>query len=282
MGLSSNDPGVRIYQTRERQTFHTDSADIVALLCLQRPARAACRPLCRPHAVQRDARAPSGSGGRAVRAAGHRPARRGPPERQAVLRDTGLQLACGTPVGDLPAPVHRLGAALCRRAAPEHEAGGGAGPARCPRRRTCTALHDAPAARRHAVRAQPRAAARPHGVRGLAGAEPAAPPAAPVAGAEAGWPLPDSSRSATAASGPAHAAASQAPTGACGRTWIRWREPPRVCPPEGQWAVASTGVSVCMAHRHCPCLRTHTDVSVIFCVTPPSDRPRGERDCSTV
>jgi hypothetical protein len=37
-GLSSVDPNVRIYQTRERQTFHTDSADLVGLLCLQ-PAR---------------------------------------------------------------------------------------------------------------------------------------------------------------------------------------------------------------------------------------------------
>jgi Taurine catabolism dioxygenase TauD, TfdA family len=37
-GLSSADPNVRIYQTRERQTFHTDSADVVGLLCLQ-PAR---------------------------------------------------------------------------------------------------------------------------------------------------------------------------------------------------------------------------------------------------
>lgn len=35
MGLSSDDPNVRIYQTHERQTFHTDSADIVGLLCLQ-------------------------------------------------------------------------------------------------------------------------------------------------------------------------------------------------------------------------------------------------------
>ena len=35
MGLSSDDPNVRIYQTRERQTFHTDSADVVGLLCLQ-------------------------------------------------------------------------------------------------------------------------------------------------------------------------------------------------------------------------------------------------------
>jgi len=37
-GLSSQDPNVRIYQTRERQTYHTDSCDVVGLLCLQ-PAR---------------------------------------------------------------------------------------------------------------------------------------------------------------------------------------------------------------------------------------------------
>jgi len=35
LGLRSDDPAVRIYQTAERQTFHTDSCDIVALLCLQ-------------------------------------------------------------------------------------------------------------------------------------------------------------------------------------------------------------------------------------------------------
>jgi alpha-ketoglutarate-dependent taurine dioxygenase len=35
LGLSSNDPHVRLYQTHERQTFHTDSADVVGLLCLQ-------------------------------------------------------------------------------------------------------------------------------------------------------------------------------------------------------------------------------------------------------
>ncbi len=39
LGLSSTDPRVRIYQTHERQTFHTDSCDIVGLLCLH-PARA--------------------------------------------------------------------------------------------------------------------------------------------------------------------------------------------------------------------------------------------------
>jgi len=35
LGMSSKDPRVRIYQTTERQNFHTDSCDIVGLLCLK-------------------------------------------------------------------------------------------------------------------------------------------------------------------------------------------------------------------------------------------------------
>lgn len=35
LGMSSKDPNVRIYQTAERQNFHTDSCDIVSLLCLK-------------------------------------------------------------------------------------------------------------------------------------------------------------------------------------------------------------------------------------------------------
>ncbi|MBV8684636.1 MAG: TauD/TfdA family dioxygenase [Caulobacteraceae bacterium] len=38
LGRSSADPTARLYQTHERQTFHTDSCDVVALMCL-RPAR---------------------------------------------------------------------------------------------------------------------------------------------------------------------------------------------------------------------------------------------------
>ena len=34
-GASSSDPNARIYQTAERQSFHTDSADVVGLLCLR-------------------------------------------------------------------------------------------------------------------------------------------------------------------------------------------------------------------------------------------------------
>ncbi len=35
-GANSKDPNARIYQTSERQTFHTDSADVVGLLCLKK------------------------------------------------------------------------------------------------------------------------------------------------------------------------------------------------------------------------------------------------------
>ena len=35
LGRSSADPNTRIYQTRERQTHHTDSCDVVGLLCLR-------------------------------------------------------------------------------------------------------------------------------------------------------------------------------------------------------------------------------------------------------
>jgi hypothetical protein len=36
LDLRSDEPGVRIYQTKERQTFHTDSSDLVGLLCLKK------------------------------------------------------------------------------------------------------------------------------------------------------------------------------------------------------------------------------------------------------
>lgn len=35
LGKKSSDPNTRIYQTNERQTFHTDSCDVVGLLCLK-------------------------------------------------------------------------------------------------------------------------------------------------------------------------------------------------------------------------------------------------------
>jgi hypothetical protein len=38
VGFDANDPAVRIYQTNARQTFHTDSSDVVGLLCLETAA----------------------------------------------------------------------------------------------------------------------------------------------------------------------------------------------------------------------------------------------------
>ncbi len=35
LGLKADDPNVRIYQTNARQSFHTDSSDVVGLLCLK-------------------------------------------------------------------------------------------------------------------------------------------------------------------------------------------------------------------------------------------------------
>ena len=35
IGADANDTNTRIYQTNQRQTFHTDSADVVGLICLQ-------------------------------------------------------------------------------------------------------------------------------------------------------------------------------------------------------------------------------------------------------
>jgi Taurine catabolism dioxygenase TauD, TfdA family len=39
LGADSRDPNTRIYQTSERQTFHTDSADVVGLLCVNEARR---------------------------------------------------------------------------------------------------------------------------------------------------------------------------------------------------------------------------------------------------
>ncbi len=56
LGLSGADPNVRIYQTSQRQTFHTDSCDVVGLLCLQRgQARRRSQLVQRPCHLQRHA-----------------------------------------------------------------------------------------------------------------------------------------------------------------------------------------------------------------------------------
>ena len=39
LNMRGDDPNVRIYQTSDRQTFHTDSTDVVGLLCLKKARR---------------------------------------------------------------------------------------------------------------------------------------------------------------------------------------------------------------------------------------------------
>ena len=109
IGADSRDPNTRIYQTRERQTFHTDSADVVGLLCLNEARQGGDsllvsavtiynvfrrdRPDLLPYLFQNIATD-----------------RRG----EALLHHTRLQLACGISDGNVPTPVHRFGAAFFR------------------------------------------------------------------------------------------------------------------------------------------------------------------------
>ena len=62
LGRSSDDPNTRIYQTRERQTFHTDSCDVVGLMCLQScEVRWIVESRFLHHNLQRDAPSQAGS-----------------------------------------------------------------------------------------------------------------------------------------------------------------------------------------------------------------------------
>jgi len=46
VGMDPSDPDVRIYQTNARQTFHTDSADVVGLMCLETAAQGGDSMIC--------------------------------------------------------------------------------------------------------------------------------------------------------------------------------------------------------------------------------------------
>ena len=57
VGLHADDPAVRLYQTHARQTFHTDSCDIVGLLCLQTAKSGGLSALVSSHTVYNQLRA---------------------------------------------------------------------------------------------------------------------------------------------------------------------------------------------------------------------------------
>jgi hypothetical protein len=55
-GADAHDPRTRIYQTAERQTFHTDSADVVALLCLREAMEGGESLLVSTHTIHNEMR----------------------------------------------------------------------------------------------------------------------------------------------------------------------------------------------------------------------------------
>ncbi len=120
LGLDAHDPNVRIYQTSARQTFHTNSCDIVALLCLKTARSGGLSALVSSTTIFNEMRRrrpdllallfePIATDRRGEVADG----------AEALFRDSGVQLARGAPDRDLSAPVHQLGAAFRRRAAPD-------------------------------------------------------------------------------------------------------------------------------------------------------------------
>ena len=94
LGLSSKDPNVRIYQTTERQNFHTNFCDIVSLLCLKTAKSGGLSSLTSSMSVYNvDGAAASGPGVAAVPADADRPARRGARGQAPMVRDADLQRA---------------------------------------------------------------------------------------------------------------------------------------------------------------------------------------------
>ena len=118
LGLATSDPNVRTYQTTERQHFHTDSCDIVGLLCLKTAKSGGLSSLTSSMAIYNEMarRRPD------LVARLFRPFptdRRGevPGGQEAVFRDPDLQRPRGLSVGPVFAAVHPFGPAISRRRA---------------------------------------------------------------------------------------------------------------------------------------------------------------------
>ena len=163
------DPNVRTYQTTERQFYHSDSCDIVALMCLRPAKRGGLSSIVSSVTLYNEmARRRPGPRRRPLRTGAFRPPRRGPRQRGAVLPERRLQPPRGAGLElRLPA-LRRVVAAPSGRAAPDAAPRRGAGPPR----RTCRgprppSRHGVPA-RRHPAPPQPHHLSRPHRVRGLA------------------------------------------------------------------------------------------------------------------
>ena len=119
LGLATSDPNVRTYQTTERQHFHTDSCDIVGLLCLKTAKSGGLSSLTSSMAIYNEmAKRRPDLRRAAVPAVPDRPPRRGAGGQEAVFRDPDLQRPRGLSVGAVFAAVHPFGPALSRGAPP--------------------------------------------------------------------------------------------------------------------------------------------------------------------
>ena len=223
LGLATSDPNVRIYQTTERQHFHTDSCDIVGLLCLKTAKSGGLSSLTSSMAIYNEM------------------AKRRPDLVARLFQPIPTDRRGEVPAGKKPCfeiPIYNdhAGYLSVLYSRPYIHSGQRFPEAPPPEPEDIEALdlfdelaercrsaarHAAPA-RRHAVRAQPHDPARPHRVRGLARAGEAS---AICCGC--GWPPPAPARcrrsmpSATAASRSATAAASSARAPGCTRRWSR-------------------------------------------------------------
>jgi hypothetical protein len=119
-GADANDPNTRIYQTSARQTFHTDSADAVGLLCLREAMEGGDSLLVSVETIYNRMRAarpdllallfdPIATDRRGEVPEGMKPFMEIPP----------LSWHAGPPDRVLPTPVHRQRPALSRRHAPD-------------------------------------------------------------------------------------------------------------------------------------------------------------------
>ena len=184
MGLSSQDPNVRIYQTRERQNFHTDSSDVVALLCLHPAREGGLSSLVSSVTIFNEMRkrrpdlarvlfAPIETDRRGEVPAGQKPFFCIPVFNwHAGLLSTVYHrpyIESARRFSEVPALTTEQIEALDLFDASGQRSG-------------LAILHGA-SRRRHSARAQSHATARPHGLRGLAGASAQTTPAASLAGA---------------------------------------------------------------------------------------------------
>jgi hypothetical protein len=136
-GVPRTSPAIRRYATNERQDFHTDGADIIGLLCLQRARRGGESRIASAAAVYNEmlARDPQGTRS-AVRTDVLGPQRRTVARRRPILRNAGALRRRWTTALLLHRLVHPRRATPSGRATTHRPTGGRYGTHRSNRQRS--------------------------------------------------------------------------------------------------------------------------------------------------